>query len=743
MKRFNLLNFFFLFSLFSLVFAPAAKGLADEGAPESIPLEETESSRADAAANGPNQGRCQGLESYHQQQCCQRAEKLKDLQEQEFALTNDGSDLSLFELQKMHDAQLAELKIQEGVLALQKDYFDYMKRLENPESQGPGLTQLNALKRLESDSRGAIDKAYKMQFIHDAMKELKDANGPFVNEKGELAAAESLYQHAAQNCQKTTRTQGICALLNPKSEFNQDQSKTGQVDSSDIKKMMQNYLMAYGVSTENLNNVERFERHAEYEKSLQKIPASVLRQQIESYEESQHNLNQVFSKKDNEDLGRLYNCVTQIRYLSSESDCGSNIGQDNLRETVRKMAQEVSSQANEILEAGLGQDLGPRQKNTINESIRAHAAAELAPMADSQGPSSITQTEKDTFKDVFSSVEKKLQFASRVSEQRAAQTQEDFFSEFQESSNQLPKIQSALMQQLCRTNIQEYSSSGILKCLQESRETEKRDTEQNISSIRNKLQRTQKQIDQITSSPPYQRLNSFKNYYAHQTKNECSTKNQAESLITYSGQCHPGGTDDESPVTQLLDSAKNVIAEVQFKESGGMERSIEELSDIHEFCYNIDDETRAKFDHECTVASNNYIETTKDYSELSPEMKDHISENLAVYDPETGEVSYEKTRSTWGMIGINSARAIASSVPAFMQYQQTKMSLPYMKNQALYQKTYQHWYNQQFTANFFRPGGFTSFGGSGGLNYGVPSLNEGFNPGNRVPIGNPQSLSIP
>jgi|GEM_PF-6546817 hypothetical protein len=717
MKRLILLTFILLF-----VAAQTSTTQSLAAGPTEVPrLEDQQAPTDSTSKTSASQDRCESFDQFKQKRCCYRAKKIKDLQKEEFSLVaKDGQDL--FELQQKYDQTLADLKIHEGILELQEDYLKFMERLDNPSSEDEGLSKL---KRLEANSREAIDNAYRMKFLHDAMDELKSETGVFSDDKGKIATAENLYLRAGKKCQESKNVDGLCTLINPQSEFNQKSSTKKKVSATEIKKMMKNFLMSYGVATENLSKEELKERNTKYEKSLKQIPLSVLEGQIKTYKDSQKKLEKLFSQEENKGLKHIYSCIKKIRYEVPNDDCKSNMTNEDLVGPIESITQKVLDHSRKIVgETGLSKTLDTRQIKALNESI--------------------TQKEKETFEEVFNLVENKLKLAASISKRRAREeiSQEDFFSDF-DNDPRHKEVRSLFMKRLCGEKGQTFNSSEMLKCIDGTEDKDKLKSKREIAEKKKKIKNIQQQIDQVTSGDEYQRLNSFKNYYAHKTKDMCSSEKEEESLIKTTGQCYLAHNGSEEPVTRLLDTAGRVIAEVQFKDRGGLQRGIEELTRIHEFCYELEEEERAKYDHECKMASSNYIEATTDYSELNSDTKEYISENMAFIDPQTGEISYQKRRSTWSMIALNGAGALASSVPTFMNYHQRKMGLPFMADQAKFQKTLQYFQQQNFDANFFRPGGFNSFGRPGGPNYGIAPFSSFPSFGGRVPIGPPQSLNIP
>lgn len=686
---------------------------------------------------------CENHSDYRAQQCCLRSERIKDLQQEEFAIPNPNDENeTLFDLQQKYDKALAQLKIHEGVQTLQDDYLKFMRRLENPEESGNALSELSRLKRLEDDSREAIDRAYRMQFIHEAMDELKSKDGVFTDESGKSSSAGQLYDRAHQNCQESKRTDKICALLNPESEFNKKAGFWGKVSSREMKKMMSNYLKAYGVATEDLSKEEKLKHHEQFETALQKIPRSVLKNQIKTYDKNQKKLNELFSKKDNKDLKELYSCIKKVRYSAQDNQCNSSIATDRLQYNIREITNKASNQAREIVNTGFGKLISDNEKRIINESLSAQTIAEFEKMT-VENNKNLTEAEEKSFQNVLTSVEQKLKLAANISNRRGEKSLEGFFSEYEETDH-LPKIKSELMAKLCKSQNVEYKPAGILKCLENTNKADRKKSEELIAQQQNDLEKLKQSIDGIMSSDKYKQINSFKNYYAHQSKKECENTESTGGEFKYTGDCHIDFGSEIKPVARLTGDTEKVIAEVQYRVNGGPERGIEELSSMHEFCYNLEEDKRKTYEVECRHVQQNYKQMTTDHSEIDQETKDYLKENMSVYDPETGEISYQKRESTWGMLGISSARAIASSVPNFMQYQYTKSTLPFLRDQAIYRKTYQHWANQQFSANFFQPGNnFNPFAAGGGFGYGISPINNFPSFGGRTPIGSPQGLNIP
>lgn len=688
--------------------------------------------RAEQIAENPDLV-CDDKANAFQKSCCLRVQKLKRLQNQEFDL-KDEKGKTLFELQKAHDQELAELTLIEGVEKLQADYISFMTKLMNKEkSSDHPLAQMNLLER---DIHQGMDTVYRMKYLHEVMDILKNEVG--FDHSSELTEENknAVYDKISKHCKD--KETGICLLVNPKNiQENKTLPRREKFTKNDFKDMLAAYLDSYNIATQGKSSIEARSIHGKLSLQIQKIPKSLITAQIEDYESTMNNIDKRFDPKgagpEAENIKELYRCAELLQYGRKDVASCANLDR-NVFNTINKINDELTKSSDSIfskiseLPEGLRTHLNQLSLDGAIENLNSAAY-------NNPGISEASDEVKLSQRDI----ENRLKLGSSLTSNRPKQ-REKFFEKIDNSFDDDKKM--IFMKKLCDSkNIEpNFGAAGFHRCLDGIKEADLDKTKAKKARLKASVETLKEKVDKLTDSDTYKSLNSFKNFFADQTLSQCKPKESTDEGITL--QSCMIDVEKNVTISKLVDFAGEVVAEVNFSENG-KQFTTEKIIEMFSFCNaHATDEQKEEFQNECDYVSKSYRLIHENFDKVDPEFKEWSRKNMNVYDPETDTVRAVKRRGTWGMIGLGTAGAVSSSIPMFMQYQQTKMSLPFMRDQAIAQKQFGHWNSQYFNAGFMRPG-FNPFGvGTGFGGYQVGAFNFTGPGAIRAPL-TPQNISIP
>lgn len=706
-----------------------------------VPLDDESQAAADAQRERENPTHhCDKLPDAFQRSCCHRAERLKELQEQEFAF-KDSNGVSLYDLQQNHDQKLAELTLLEGVDRLQKDYLDFMESLhKKPQPEGHPLRELA---KLEEDLNKGVDTIHRLKYLHDTMDLLKsdvgfDLTASF--DKNNSEQIDSLYERVVGHC--ADKTQGICELLNPNSQHNKNAPRSERLKEDDFKEMLSAYMEIYSVASESREVETPVQYRARVNdlnnrlvSKLERIPLSVVSNQISSYQESRENIRRKFDvqggAEEAQRVRTLYKCVEQMRYDNQVASCGNL--PTTLLNTANTLNREILESQQEILSSIT--DLPESLKMHLEKmgTQRSHLTHQLSEQTN-------PVFDQRTLINLKNDIENRLGLASHIYHSRPEKA-EDFFGDFEEMNT---SDKEKFMMALCagKDDVAEFGTKGFHQCLEGLTQDKYRFVNERKNQLQADVQRLKASLDSVKDSEAFKGLNSFKNFLGSQIQRQCG-KSQSSPVGTTIQGCVTNIEEDVT-LAKFVDLAGKVVAEVEFSTTG-KDFTTEKVIEMFQFCNaHATPAQRQAFAIECEYVNENYRLMTTRYDKIDDDLKEWSRENMNVYDPVTDSVSTVRRRSTGAMIGLGAARALTSSIPTFMQYQQTKHSLPFMRDQAMAQKQFAFWNNQYFNAQFARPGlNPFGMGGFGGYQVGFNNFGgfSGFG-GVRSPIA-PQSYSIP
>lgn len=706
-----------------------------------VPLDDESQAAADAQRQRENPTHhCDRLPDAFQRSCCHRAERLKELQDQEFNLKGSGNH-NLYKLQQDHDQALAALTLMDGVDRLQKDYLEFMKSLHSrPQPEGHPLRELA---QLEEDLNKGVDSIYRLKYLHDTMDLLKTDVGLDLTtsfDKDNSEQLDSLYERVVGHC--ADKTQGICELLNPNSAHNKSADRSQRLKEKDFKEMLSAYMEIYSVAAEP-QEVETPDQYrarvgainSQLVNRLEKIPLSVVSSQISSYQESRENIRKKFDiqggGEEAQRVRALYTCVEQMRYGNQNASCGNL--PVTLLNTASSLNRELMKGQQDILNSIT--DLPPSLKQHL-ERMGSQRSEIIHMLSDQTNP----VFDRQTLVDLTNDIENRLNLASKIFRSRPGNS-EDFFGDFAQMT---PSDKELFMDRLCeRKGIKaDFGTKGFHECMQGLEEQDNRNLLAEKARLQGDLEAAKRELESITNSDAYKSLNSFKNFLGSQIQRQCG-KSQSNPVGTTIQGC-VSNIEEDVTLAKFVDLAGKVVAEVEFSTTG-KDFTTEKVIEMFQFCNaHATPAQRQAFAIECEYVNENYRLMTTRYDKIDDDLKEWSRENMNVYDPVTDSVSTVRRRSTGAMIGLGAARALTSSIPTFMQYQQTKHALPFMRDQAMAQKQFAFWNNQYFNAQFARPGlNPFGMGGFGGYQVGFNNFGgfSGFG-GVRSPIA-PQSYSIP
>lgn len=703
--------------------------LTDEAKEELRALAERE--RAERIRVNPTSV-CDEKTTPFQKDCCLRVERLKKLQAQEFDLT-DEEGKTLFTLQQEHDEALAELTLIEGVEKLQEDYLGFMGRLMNPEkNENHPLKNMDALER---DIHQGMDTVYRMKYLHEVMDILKNEVG--FDHSTELSKdnGDVIYEKILAHCDG--KQEGVCQLVNS-NNINENKSlpRRERYGKTDFKDMLASYLDSYNIATQAKTPAEKSALHGKLSLQIQKIPRSLISQQISDYQSTMKNIQNRFNPKSEgphaDAVREAYRCAELVRYGKKDGSIGCSQLDSKVTNFILEVNRDLMNGQNSLLESIT--NLPPGLKSHLKElAIDGSLENYTSNVGNTTGQASIH------VKNMQKDIENRLKIASSLTQKRPEQ-REDFFKKLDQTTDEDNKF--IFMQKLCGVKQLEpsFGSEGFHQCLDGITQVDLNQTKAKKAELKNAVDKLKGKVEKVTDSSAYKNLNSFKNYLADQAHFQCKPQQDSEEGLSIQG-CLVD-VDENVTLSKLVDFAGAVVAEVNFSESG-KEFTTEKIIEMFSFCNaQASDEQKEEFKNECEYISKQYRLINEKMDRIDPEFKEWSRSNMNVYDPKTDSVTSVKRRGTWSMVGLGTLGAIGSSIPTFMQYQQTKFSLPFMRDQAIARKQMNFWNGQYFNASFMRPG-FNPFGmGTGFGGYQVGALNFPGQGGFRAPL-TPQNISIP